>query len=223
MTLTQTTQTKTAAFRLFLSSVKCQLEDNMRIAVHFNFAIEVNGQKVMSKGSWRRIVRKVAGRDNETCQYCGKMAPNGHADHVIPLSRGGTDNLENLAWSCPPCNLSKGDSTLQEWRTRQEKEQNADLRQEIESDQAAQEMTALEKERARLQQERQEQERQEQEQQAKILELSAQGMTPTRITRTVFGYSNGRSVELVRAVIAEHDLDGDETGDDDNGYDPGIG
>ena len=28
-------------------------------------------------------------------------------DHIRPLARGGTDDLENLAFSCPRCNGSK--------------------------------------------------------------------------------------------------------------------
>lgn len=38
-----------------------------------------------------------------------------HIDHVIPRSRGGTDDMDNLAVSCAPCNLSKGDKLLSEW------------------------------------------------------------------------------------------------------------
>jgi hypothetical protein len=32
-----------------------------------------------------------------------------HLEHVVPLSRGGTTELENLAWACPGCNLRKSD------------------------------------------------------------------------------------------------------------------
>ena len=30
-----------------------------------------------------------------------------HVDHVRPISRGGTDDLDNLQFLCPRCNLSK--------------------------------------------------------------------------------------------------------------------
>jgi hypothetical protein len=30
-----------------------------------------------------------------------------HVEHIIPGSRGGSDEPENLAWSCPRCNLTK--------------------------------------------------------------------------------------------------------------------
>lgn len=43
-------------------------------------------------------------------------------DHRIPLSRGGTDDLSNLAMACQSCNASKGPKTPAEftaWRDRQ--------------------------------------------------------------------------------------------------------
>ncbi len=30
-----------------------------------------------------------------------------HVEHVVPRSRGGESNSENLAWACPGCNLHK--------------------------------------------------------------------------------------------------------------------
>jgi hypothetical protein len=32
-----------------------------------------------------------------------------HVEHVLHSSRGGKSDLQNLAWSCPGCNLSKSD------------------------------------------------------------------------------------------------------------------
>ncbi len=33
-----------------------------------------------------------------------------HIDHVQPLSQGGKDEFENLAASCPRCNMEKRDA-----------------------------------------------------------------------------------------------------------------
>jgi 5-methylcytosine-specific restriction endonuclease McrA len=47
------------------------------------------------------------------CAYC-LVAPHEHLDHVIPLSRGGTNWPANLRPSCARCNLSKYDRTPRE-------------------------------------------------------------------------------------------------------------
>lgn len=36
--------------------------------------------------------------------------------HVMPISRGGSNDPENLATACAPCNRSKSNRTPQEWR-----------------------------------------------------------------------------------------------------------
>lgn len=51
------------------------------------------------------------------CAYC-RRAPHEHLDHVIPLSRGGTNWPANLRPSCQKCNTSKNDKLLSEWSSR---------------------------------------------------------------------------------------------------------
>lgn len=48
-------------------------------------------------------------RDEHTCQYCGRKAPEVElqADHLIPVARGGTDAFDNLVTSCRECNSGK--------------------------------------------------------------------------------------------------------------------
>jgi hypothetical protein len=36
-------------------------------------------------------------------------------DHIVPYSRGGTNEPMNLMHSCSECNQAKGDRTLSEW------------------------------------------------------------------------------------------------------------
>jgi 5-methylcytosine-specific restriction endonuclease McrA len=57
----------------------------------------------------RKITRRaVFARDSWTCQYCGSRS-NLTVDHVIPRSKGGSSNWENIVASCAPCNRRKGD------------------------------------------------------------------------------------------------------------------
>jgi HNH endonuclease/Domain of unknown function (DUF4373) len=53
-------------------------------------------------------------RDGYTCVYCGSNQELS-LDHVIPQSRGGSHDAENLATCCTPCNSSKNNKTPEEW------------------------------------------------------------------------------------------------------------
>ena len=50
------------------------------------------------------------------CYYCGvKVGKTYHADHIVPLARGGSDWPENIVVACPTCNTSKRDKLPHEW------------------------------------------------------------------------------------------------------------
>ena len=53
--------------------------------------------------------RNLMTRDNHQCQYCLKHLSSRHVtlDHVLPRSRGGRNNWENLVICCLACNLKK--------------------------------------------------------------------------------------------------------------------
>jgi 5-methylcytosine-specific restriction endonuclease McrA len=58
----------------------------------------------------RKITRRaVFARDDWTCQYCGARS-NLTVDHVVPRSKGGGSNWDNIVASCAPCNRRKGNS-----------------------------------------------------------------------------------------------------------------
>ena len=54
------------------------------------------------------------------CCYCGvsfyEPAVKKHIDHVVPVSRGGSGDITNLAVACATCNLRKSSKTLDEWQ-----------------------------------------------------------------------------------------------------------
>lgn len=50
------------------------------------------------------------------CAYCEMpLFATFHVDHMVPLSRGGSNSWTNLAVSCIECNLSKGSKTVEEF------------------------------------------------------------------------------------------------------------
>ncbi|KAF8714179.1 hypothetical protein HU200_028192 [Digitaria exilis] len=52
-------------------------------------------------------------RDDFTCQYCSSRE-NLTIDHIIPISRGGKWEWENLVTACARCNSRKGQKTLEQ-------------------------------------------------------------------------------------------------------------
>ena len=57
-----------------------------------------------------RLRMDVLKRDKYVCQYCGACGPavELEIDHIIPVSRGGTDDIDNLKTACFDCNRGKG-------------------------------------------------------------------------------------------------------------------
>lgn len=61
-------------------------------------------------------IMKQYSSQNGRCWWCGKkVGKKYHIDHVIPLSRGGSNGPRNIVISCPHCNVSKNDKLPQEW------------------------------------------------------------------------------------------------------------
>ena len=62
-------------------------------------------------GAWQRLRRQA---EKELPLWCGlgrhpilEGQPK-HLDHILPRSLGGQDVMENVQWSCPTHNISKG-------------------------------------------------------------------------------------------------------------------
>ncbi|MCA3000292.1 MAG: HNH endonuclease [Rhodocyclaceae bacterium] len=53
-------------------------------------------------------------RDGFTCQYCGGHPPSAilHVDHIVPVSKGGTNTVSNLITACAACNFGKSNVSL---------------------------------------------------------------------------------------------------------------
>lgn len=67
---------------------------------------ELYGEQTKRPPIPREVVDAVYKRDGGRCVYCGSVE-NLHLDHIIPFSRGGATNVENLQLLCQKCNLEK--------------------------------------------------------------------------------------------------------------------
>lgn len=90
-------------------------------------------------------------RDSFTCQYCGRQTPSVvlEIDHLIPKSKGGSDDINNLITSCFDCNRGKGnvplavlkitDTKKQEMQRLKEKQQQIEAYEKFVEEQKAKE------------------------------------------------------------------------------------
>lgn len=66
------------------------------------------------KGLSKSTRFEVFKRDKFTCKYCGAKAPDVilEVDHIVPVAKGGKNNMLNLVTACKACNGGKSDKTL---------------------------------------------------------------------------------------------------------------
>jgi 5-methylcytosine-specific restriction endonuclease McrA len=74
-----------------------------------------DGQR-LSSHAWHIVRSIVLERDGHACTHCGPDKQL-EGEHIVPLSRGGSNAFANLATACRPCNVSKGSKTPKEWWT----------------------------------------------------------------------------------------------------------
>lgn len=67
------------------------------------------GEEKATKHIWRKRRAIILKMHDYCCAYCGDEANS--VDHVIPVEKGGMDNIDNLVAACITCNSSLGTST----------------------------------------------------------------------------------------------------------------
>lgn len=66
-----------------------------------------------ARRAWQRVAAKIRplvfARDGRECRLCGAAGEfvRFHVDHIIPLAKGGSNELNNLQVLCQPCNQRK--------------------------------------------------------------------------------------------------------------------
>ena len=68
------------------------------------------------KSTGKKSRFEVFKRDKFTCQYCGAKPPSVTlvVDHLLPVAKGGGNEISNLITACETCNQGKSDGTLSE-------------------------------------------------------------------------------------------------------------
>ena len=86
--------------------------DGRQTVVHIPSIIACGGRRVPQGRSVPALTNAALfGRDRNLCLYCGRVFAHATLtrDHVVPKSRGGTDEWDNVVAACKRCNHHKGD------------------------------------------------------------------------------------------------------------------
>ncbi len=106
----------------------CQVNDKIKndvkelqkeIDIIYNELDMIRRKTRKKNKSKRRLIsgkkrHAVFARDNYRCQICGATVDDGaklHVDHILPVSKGGTNDITNLQILCEKCNLGKHNRT----------------------------------------------------------------------------------------------------------------
>ena len=84
----------------------------LRSSITLNSIIGVNGIGRVNPFDIVPLLsnEKLFRRDRNTCGYCGEQFSTSYLEreHIIPISRGGTDQWMNVVAACRSCNQKKG-------------------------------------------------------------------------------------------------------------------
>jgi 5-methylcytosine-specific restriction endonuclease McrA len=80
-----------------------------------NLLRKVKNQTLGTHSKWEWITKLKSMRF--ACFWCGKFMKRIEStkDHIIPISRGGSDDISNIVPSCMPCNRRKSTMTGEEY------------------------------------------------------------------------------------------------------------
>lgn len=94
-----------------LSGCRSQITVNSIIAVR-GYSRSAGDERLVPPLSNRELFL----RDEHLCMYCGRQFSGYQLtrDHLVPLSRGGTDCWSNVVAACRGCNHAKGSRTPEE-------------------------------------------------------------------------------------------------------------
>ena len=97
--------------KVYLREWRRNNKDKMAEYYHRRRSLAIkNGNNTLTSKQIKELMN-----NHPYCEYCG-VKENLAVEHTIPLSRGGTNSIDNVTVACKSCNSSKSTKLLNEWR-----------------------------------------------------------------------------------------------------------
>lgn len=79
--------------------------------------IALNAKRRAAEGCFTaEDIERLHAEQEGRCFYCGiTLHGEYQIEHIVPVSRNGTNWPNNIALTCAPCNMSKKDKLVSEW------------------------------------------------------------------------------------------------------------
>lgn len=82
----------------------------------YHYEKRKRSKRTTRTGISQKLRFEIFQRDKFTCQYCGRTKDGDKVklelDHIVPVSKGGTDEINNLTTSCRDCNQGKSNKII---------------------------------------------------------------------------------------------------------------
>lgn len=85
----------------------------IRLEIHLRKLVPLHQRRIEFQKNRNPLFEQLVKRDGALCVSC-KANENLEVDHIVPVSRGGSDDLDNLQILCRSCNASKGNRLIVE-------------------------------------------------------------------------------------------------------------
>lgn len=98
---------------------RCARHKKQEQQTYDRYQRDPEAKRFYNSGHWKALSSACKQRAKGLCEACfaiGALTAGNQADHIVPRSRGGKDELDNLQWLCIDCHARKSAAEGSRWQ-----------------------------------------------------------------------------------------------------------